>query len=181
MASDGRPPFGAGAWAPFGASVMFQCPLVARTPRGHGGQAAPRGDTATQGCPHAAHTTPAPGGNPFHPMSPSRAFGRAAQLSALRQPCAGIVDPLGLEGVSQHPTWVPVPWVAPPVGTGPPRLQGTSLAVVCPGRKHGPSTPFLDRVCSVRSLAVRWVTLLSCTWTSKDAAAPVVPTCVGVL
>lgn len=139
MASDGRPPFGAGAWARFGASVMFQCPLVARTPRGHGGQAAPRGDTATQGRPHAAHTTPAPGGNPFHPTSPSRAFGRAARLSALRQPCVGIVDPLGLEGVSQRPTRVPVPWVAPPVGTGPPRLRGTSLAVVCPGRKRGPS------------------------------------------
>lgn len=32
----------------FGASVMFQCPLVARTTRGHGGQRAPSGMRCTE-------------------------------------------------------------------------------------------------------------------------------------
>lgn len=121
---------------------MFQCPLVARTPRGHGGQAAPRGDTATQGCPHAAHT-PHPG---WEPLPPHVAFPCFRQGGSAQRPTATLRGhrrrPRGAtraQGVSQRPTRVPVPWVAPPVGTGPPTLWGTSLAVVCPGRKHGPS------------------------------------------
>lgn len=190
MASDRRPCFGAGGWARFSTSVMFHCPLVARTPRGHGGQAAPRGDTATPGCPHAA----SPGWEPSHPTSPSRGFRRAAHISTLRQPYVGIatipVGPHRLLVVSRHPTQAPMSWVAPPWGRGHPRWgdepcrhlsreEAQTIIVVCGGCL--PLTLFLDRVWSVQSLAVRWLMLLSRTWASKDAAARAVPTCVGLL
>lgn len=149
---------------------MFQCPLVARTPRGHGGQAAPRGDTATQGCPHAAHTHP-PTPRVGTPSTPRR----LPVLSAGRLSSA----PYG------NPAWAspPSPWSHTGSGGQPashtgsralgrtprgdgathavgyeprgrlPREEARPVGMVCGGCL--PPAPFLDRVRSVRSLAVR--------------------------
>lgn len=112
--------------------------------RGTGGPT--RGHCHPGMSPRSTHTPPhTPGGNPFHPTSPSRAFGRAAQLSALRQPCVGIaavpVEPHGLRGSASVPHGFPCPGSHPPWGRGHPRCGVRASRLSAPGgstaRRHG--------------------------------------------
>lgn len=133
MASGGRPPFGAGGWARFSASVMFQCPLVARTPRGHGGQAAPRRDAATQACPHAA--PPRLEALPPHITSPCFRQGRSRQHPTAT-PCGHCRRP---RGATQDGRGQPSSHAGPhalgrtSTGPGPPTLGGGASASPVPG------------------------------------------------
>lgn len=128
----------------------------------------------TQGHCHpgvSPHSTPE--WEPRHPTSPPRAFGRAGHISSLQQPCAGIatipVGPHGLAWLSRHPTRVPMPWVTTLRRQGHPRWGGWAgchrglQGVLAVDPVSGPAL-------SVWPLAVRWLTLSSWTWASKDAA-----------
>lgn len=133
---------------------MFQCPLVARAPRGHGGQAAHAGTFATQGYPQAAP----PGWEPLPPYVTFLCFW--SQQHPLAAPCGHCRRP---HGVTPAGGGEPSPHAGPralgrtPAGPRAPTLGGTRLTIPVLGGsvdRHGgpwgclPLTPFLDRLVS---------------------------------
>lgn len=115
---------------------MFQCPLVARAPRGQGGQAAHAGTFATQGCPQAAP----PGWEPLPPYVAFPCFwSQQHPPAALRGHCRCPhgVTPAGGGELSPHAG--PRALGRTPTDPGAPTLGGNTPRHPGPGRKRGPS------------------------------------------